>query len=182
MENKKEFVLEPFFGSSKYWHFDELMETIKISRSQLAYWLKKFAAEGFINRIKPKGKMPYYISNSENPKFQSEKRLFALKKLTESGLLCYLASLEGAKVVILFGSFSRSDWHAESDVDIFIYGDNSNFEQGKYELKLKRDIQIHTASDKNDLRKINKMLPYIISGDFIKGSIEDLGVDVSAKA
>ena len=180
MESKEEQVLEPFFNSTKHWHFDELLDKADISRSQLTQWLKKFENEGIIKRVKPKGKMPYYVHNFDNPDFRYKKRLFAIEKLTNSGLFNHLSVLEGAKVVILFGSFSRSDWYDNSDIDIFIYGNDDEFEQGKYEIKLDREIQIHNARDKNDLKRISKMLPYIISGSFIKGSIQDLGVDVHA--
>lgn len=181
MRSKEEIVLEPFFNSSKHWHFDELLKRTKISRSQLSQWLKKFIVEGIIKRVKPRREMPYYVQVFENPSFQNKKKLFALKQSTESGLLNHLASLAEAKVVIVFGSFTRSDWYEGSDIDIFIYGSDEKFEQGKYELKLKRDIQLHTARNKKDLKKMNKMLPYIVTGNFIKGSIEDLGVKVYAK-
>lgn len=181
MRSKEDIVSEPFFNSPKQWHFDELLKATKISRSQLSRWLKIFTADGEIKRVKPKGKMPYYVQNFESPSFQHRKRLFALKKLTESGLLDHLASLPDAKVIIVFGSFARYDWYEGSDIDIFIYGNYENFEQGKYELKLKRDIQVHIAKNKKDLEKMDKMLPYIITGDFIKGSIADLGVEVHAK-
>ena len=182
MESKKSTVLEPFFNSSKQWHFDELLRITHISRSQLAMWLKKFVAWGLIRRVKVKGKMPYYVQNLDNLRFRSEKRLFALKILTESGLLDHLASLGGAKVVILFGSFTRADWHDGSDIDIFIYGSDDKFRQGEYEKKLHREIQVHTAFDKKELQHMGKMLPYIISGDFVKGSIQDLEVEICAKA
>lgn len=181
MESKEEQVLEPFLNSSKHWHFDELLEKANISRSQLVQWLKKFQKEGIIKRVKPKGKMPYYVHNYNNLSFRNKKRLFALKKLTNSGLLDHLYNLEGANVVILFGSFSRSDWYDNSDIDIFIYGNDDEFKQGEYELKLDREIQVHNAKNKKDLKRMYKMLPYIISGDFIKGSIQDLGVEINAK-
>lgn len=182
MKSKEEAVLEPFFNSPKHWHFDELLKAANVSRSQLSQWLKKFAAEGLIKRVKPKGKMPYYVHDFHNPKFDIRKKLYARQKLASSGLLDHLASLKKAKVVILFGSFSRSDWYKDSDIDIFVYGNDENLEQGKYELKLHRDIQVHTAKNISELKKMDKMLPYILSGDFVKGSIQDLGVEVHAKA
>lgn len=180
MRSKEDKALEQFFNNPKHWHFEELHRATSISKPQLSYWLKKFEKEGLIRRIKPRGEMPFYVAVEENLEYQNVKRLYALKMLTESGLFSHLAALEGARVVILFGSFSRYDWYDDSDIDIFIYGDDEKFEVGKYSVKLRRDIQIHLAKDKKDLKRINKMLPYIISGDFIKGSIEDLGVDVSA--
>lgn len=181
MRSKEESVLEPFFNSSKHWHFEELHKKAGISKPQLSFWLKKFVKEGLIKRIKPKYKMPYYIQNFENPSFQNKKRFFGLKKLDESGLLDHLCTIKGAKVVIIFGSFSRYDWYEKSDIDIFIYGPDDEFEQGKYELKLNRDIQVHNAKNRKDLKRMSNLLPYIISGNFILGSIQDLGVDISAK-
>lgn len=181
MRSKEEKVLEPFFNIPKYWHFEELYRVASISKPQLSNWLKKYEKQGLIKKVKPKGKMPYYISLQENPDYRNKKRLYALKLLTESGLLSHLSTLKGAKVVIIFGSFSRWDWYKDSDIDIFIYGMDNDFEQGKYESRLHRGIQVHTAKDKKDLMRIDKMMPYIIAGDFIKGSIEDLGVKIEAK-
>lgn len=182
MRSKEEHVLELFFSSSKRWHFEELMEKLRISRAQLAQWLKKFEKDEIILRVKEKGKMPYYVQNFESPSFQNRKKMYALKQFYESGFLNHLASLAKTRVVILFGSFSRADWQKDSDIDIFIYGEDDEFEQGKFESKLKREIQVHNARNRKDLKRMDKLLPYIISGDFIKGSIEDLKVKIDVKA
>jgi predicted nucleotidyltransferase len=179
MASKENELLEQFFNSQRHWHFEELRRLVKIGKPQLARWLKLFERQGIIKRVKPRGKMPYYTQDIDNPVLRTKKKLFALDKMSE--MISHLASLKKAKVIILFGSFTRSDWWKESDIDIFIYGNDKNFERGKYELKLKREIQVHTAKDRKDLQKLNKLLPYIISGDFIKGSIEDLGVEIRAK-
>ncbi len=181
MKSKENNLLELLFNSTKYWHFEDLRLKAKIGRPQLARWLKIFQKEGLIKRVKPAGKMPYYIQDSTNKKWFHRKKLFALQKLTNSGFFDHLSSLSDAKVVILFGSFARADWDTESDIDIFIYGTADNFEQGKYELKLKREIQVHQAQTREEIQKIDKLLPYIISGEFIKGSIQDLGVQIHAK-
>ena len=69
--------------------------------------------------------MPYYTGNYESAAYKNRKKLFALSELYNSGLLNHLASLPAADTVVLFGSFSRSDWYEKSDIDIFIYGDYS---------------------------------------------------------
>lgn len=181
MNSKENNVLELFFNSPRHWHFEELRNKSGLSKSRLTKWLKSFEKEDLIKRIKEKGRMPYYVGNFDNSGFKNKKRLFGLNTLNESGLLNHLSTLKGAKVVILFGSFSRCDWYENSDIDIFIYGNDDYFEQGKYELKLNREIQIQNVKDKKDLKRIDKMLPYIISGSFIKGSIQDLGVEINAK-
>ena len=178
MRSKEDKVLELFFNSPKYWHFDELAKKSGLSRDRLSFWLRQFAKQGLIKRFKQKGKMPYYVGSYDNTEFWHKKRLFAVKLLTESGLLNHLSTLEGAKVTVIFGSFSRADWYDHSDIDVFIYGDASRFERVKYGSKLHREIQVHTAKNKKDLKRIGKMIPYIIDGDFVKGSTTDLGVKI----
>jgi len=98
--------------------------------------------------------------------------LFALEQFYESGFLNHLQTLN-AKSIIIFGSFSRSDWYKESDIDIFIFGDDNEFEQGKYETKLKRDIQLFTAKNEKDLNKIGKeLLKNILKGYLVKGDLD----------
>ena len=179
MASKESELLERFFNSSKHWHFEELRADVGIGKPQLARWLKVFEKEGVIKRIKPRGKMPYYIQNASHPNYKIKKRLYAWQQFAESGLLEHLMSMK-AKTIILFGSFARSDWNQDSDVDIFVYGDCEDFEQGTYESKIKRDIEVHTAKTPKDLKRIDKMLPYVLSGEFIKGSIQDLGVTIHA--
>ena len=180
MKSKEDNVWNLFFNTPKHWHFDELAGKSGLSRDRLNYWLKRFVKQGMVKRVKQKGKMSHYVGCYENPDFQHRKRLFALRMMTESGLLSHLSALRGAKVAVIFGSFSRADWYDHSDVDIFIYGDDREFDALTYGSKLHREIQVHTAKNKKDLRRMGRMMPYIIGGDFVKGSITDLGVKIEA--
>lgn len=180
MRSKEDSVLGLFFNTPKQWHFDELAVRSGLSRDRLNYWLKSFVKQGMVKKVKMKGKMPHYVGCYDNPDFQHRKRLFALRMLTESGLLSRLSALQGVKVAVVFGSFSMADWYDHSDVDVFIYGDDSEFDRLKYGSKLHREIQVHTAKNKKDIRRMGRMLPYIVGGDFVKGSITDLGVKVEA--
>ncbi|MFH0978950.1 MAG: nucleotidyltransferase domain-containing protein [Candidatus Woesearchaeota archaeon] len=180
MRSKEDKVLELFFNYPKQWHFEELLEQAQIGRPQLAKWLIAFQKEGIIKRVKPKGRMPYYVHNFSSLTFRSKKRQFALQTLQKSGLFDHLARLKNAKVVILFGSFAREDWYADSDVDIFIYGKGDEFERGMYESRLGREIQVHNARNNEELQKMKKLLPYIIAGNYIKGSLANLGVEICA--
>ena len=66
-----------------------------------------------------------------------------MEQIYKSGFAEHLISLKQAKSVVLFGSFARGDWHRGSDIDIFIYGDKNGLDKSKYELKLKRQIEVH---------------------------------------
>lgn len=175
MARKEEKILELFFNqSTKHWHFEEIIKTAKLSRSNATRWLTKLQNEGLVLRVKPKNKMPYHIGNDEDPRYQNRKKIFALTKLQQSGFLDHLITLP-AKVVILFGSFSRWDWYKESDIDLFIYGNDDELDIATYETALKREIQVFTVKDKNELREFNPgLLKNIINGYKIKGRIEEL--------
>ena len=171
--SKENNILELFFDMpTKHWHFEEILKEAKISRPKTTLWLKKMLKEKVIRRVKIEGKMPYYIGNYEDPNYQYRKKRFAMDRFYESGLLNYLKSLDDVKGIILFGSFSRSDWHKQSDIDIFIYGDPKEVRIGEYEIKLHRDIHIFLGKDKKDLKRIGApLLRNIIRGDLIKGDI-----------
>lgn len=171
-ESKETNVLELFFNeSSRQWHFEDILKTAKISRPQATKWLNQLAKEGIIIRIKEQNKMPYYRGNFENPAYKNRKKLFALNKFYEAGLLNHLTQLK-AETIILFGSFARADWNTESDIDLFIYGDSEEFEQGKYEQKLGREIQAFTCKNRKDCRKFQpELIQSIQSGYLIKGNL-----------
>ncbi|MBU4493276.1 MAG: nucleotidyltransferase domain-containing protein [Nanoarchaeota archaeon] len=182
MQSKEEKVVELFFESpTREWHFEEIVKGAKITRSKADRWLKQFIKEGLIKRIKKKGKMPYYISSYDSPKYKNRKRIFGLTKLYESGLLNHLGYLEKAKTIILFGSFSRSDWYKNSDIDIFIYGDPKGLRIVDYELKLHRDIQLFICQNKKDLSKLGEgLIRNIIKGNLIKGDMDFVRVGINA--
>jgi len=168
--NKEKNILQLFFNeSSKHWHFTEILKQGKVSRDKTNNWLINFQKEGLIKKVKEKGRMPYYIADFDSPAYKNRKRLYALEEFYRTGLLNHLVSLKDAKAVILFGSFSRADWHKDSDIDIFILGNADEFEQHLYEKKLGREIQIFIYKS---LDKINKgLLNSILTGYTIKGDV-----------
>ncbi|MDP3639701.1 MAG: nucleotidyltransferase domain-containing protein [Nanoarchaeota archaeon] len=170
---KKETMKELFFNEpAKQWHFEQLRKSSGLSRAQTNAWLKKLHNEQLITRIKPRKKMPYFIANHTAVHYRNAKKLFALTKLYESGLLDYLSSLEKAKTVILFGSFSRGDWYKESDIDLFLYGDIDQLGLGPYLSKLQREIQIFSGKQEEDLRQLGApLLRNILKGMVLKGDI-----------
>lgn len=181
MERKENVKFLFFNNSTKQWHFNELVEKSKLSRAQVNEWIKLLLKEEMIKRIKLKGKMPHYIANYENSSFKAQKRVYALALLEKSGFLAHLISLEKAKTVVIFGSMARWDWHDESDIDLFIYGNDDDLEQGKYEIKLNREIQVFNAKDKEGLKKLpNGLLKSIATGYFVKGGLDFAEVKLNA--
>lgn len=173
--SKENDVLYCFFNyPNKEWSFTELEKATRLAPSKLSKWLHYFLDNKWIVRHKSKGAMPYYIANHEHPSYRFKKRLFGWEKLYDSGLLTFLAQLPGIKNIVLFGSFSRSDWHSESDIDFFLYGDLPEYSVFPFEQKLGREIQIFEAKDKEGLNVLGPgLLRNILSGVNLKGYIPD---------
>lgn len=182
MKSRKSEILEIFFNyPSKHWSFGELEKKLDIAQSKLAKWLKILQKQKIILKIKEKGKMPYYISYFDHPNYKFKKKIFALEKLEESGFLNHMFQLEKTNSIIIFGSFSRSDWYNSSDIDIFIYGNPPELNIGKYEKILHRDIQIFLGHNKKDLKKMGPgLLRNIIKGDLIKGDIPKEMIEIAS--
>jgi len=182
MKSKEYAVMELFFEQpTREWHFEEILQTAKVSRGKATQWLKKLQKEGVIKRVKEKGKMPYHISNYNSPEYKNKKRLFAFQKLYDSGLLNHLSALPKAETVILFGSFMRSDWYQNSDIDIFIYGSPEGLSIANYELFLQKDIQVFVSRTKEDLFELgNDFIKNIIKGHLVKGTVDFIEVSTHA--
>ncbi|MDO8740598.1 MAG: nucleotidyltransferase domain-containing protein [Candidatus Woesearchaeota archaeon] len=182
MKSKEDHVLELFFENpTKEWHFEEILKEAKLARSKADRWLKQFTKEKLVKRVKERGKMPYYTGNYESPAYKNRKKLFALNKLYDSGFLNHLSSLRKAKTVILFGSFARSDWYKNSDIDLFIYGDPEGLKIGNYEMKLSRNIQLFICHNQQELHKFGLgLIRNIIKGNLIKGDMDFVKVGINA--
>jgi len=182
MRSKEEWVLELFFEyPTREWHFEEVLREAKITRSKLVCWLRRLAKKGIIRRVKEKGKMPYYTAACNSSAYRNRKKLFAFGKLYESGLLNHLSSLPKAEAVILFGSFARSDWYKDSDIDIFVFGNPEGLKIAGYELKLHRDLQLFICRTKAELARFGKgFVRNVIKGNLIKGNLDFVEVGINA--
>lgn len=171
-----------FHDSLRRWHFESLVAESGLSRERVNYFLKQLVKKGLIIRVKPRGKMPYHVADRNSPAFRSKKRLYGLSLLEQSGLFGHLCSCQGIKTAILFGSFSRGDWGRTSDIDLFIYGDDTEFMKGEFESKLKKEIQLFSYQKPQKIKKQldPKVIPNIINGFNIKGSVEPFEVIIHA--
>ncbi len=181
MASKEEQILELFLNEpTKYWHFTKIVETVQITKTAANRWLKKLQEDRTIKRIKPKGKMPYFQANWDHDNYKNRKKLYALQKLYASGLIPKLQSLKNTLTIIIFGSYVRSDWITDSDVDVFIYGncDDMPFDtvweglgfQGK-----SRAVQVHTFHTRKEMEEVKSgLLKNVLRGYVVKGDIYEV--------
>ena len=182
MQSKEEQILELFFENpTKEWHFEEILKEAKITRSKADGWLKKLIKEDLVKKVKEKGKMPYYIGNYESAPYKNKKKLFAMNKLYDCGFLNHLISLKKARSIIIFGSFARSDWYKNSDIDLFIYGNPEGLKIADYETRIHHDIQVFICNNPDELTQFGAgLIRNIIKGNLIKGDIDFVKVNINA--
>lgn len=171
-----------FEETLKNWHFNEIISKSGMSRERVNHYLNELLRTKFLNYIKPKGKMPYYLANRESERFRFEKKIYGIKLLHETGLFEHINSLPNVKTAILFGSFSRGDFNKSSDVDLFIFGDANEFKKARFEGLAKRNIQLFAYDDAKRLKKEldTGLIPNIFKGFNIKGNLEPFEVNVNA--
>jgi len=173
MKSKEDKVLQLFFNHpTRRWHFTEVRKETGLPDASVDHWLKKFREENLIRRIKKKGTAPVYVSNYNAPEYQGKKRIAALEQVYESGL--FKAVCTPRSTAVIFGSFSRSDWHSNSDIDLFICGPDVP-ELSKYEKRLQRDIQLFHVESSPDLKKWNKGVVHsILQGQVLCGDLSEV--------
>lgn len=115
----------------------EIQKVVKISKSGINYALRSLVKAGFLSMYK-RGKMHFYVLNYKNP---IVKHLKVVKTIIQiQPLLKGLEKLSSK--VILFGSSSRGENIADSDVDLFIITHNkTEIEREIKKFRFKRKIQ-----------------------------------------
>lgn len=179
--SKEERILELFLNEpTKYWHFHDIVKTAKVSEAAASKWLNRLRKGKVISHVKPKGKMPYFIGNFRDDNYRNKKKIYAMQKLCETGLLVKLQQLKNARTVVVFGSFARSDWNTQSDVDIFVFGDPGDLRFGGFWKGLgfqgkSRDLEVHSFKSIRDIRNIRSgLMKNVVKGHFVKGNIFDI--------
>jgi predicted nucleotidyltransferase len=186
MRSKEDEILELFFNyPSRYWHFKDIKRETGMADSKISNWLKKLQKEKIIIKHSPKGKMPYYTGNHESSEYRNTKRIYGMQMLHKAGVLNYLLSLD-AEIVIIFGSFTRSDWHKDSDIDVFLYKNLTSKKVFEISHKnfpnLDRELQVFYAHDRKDFEKMSEgLISNIIFGNIIKGNPYFLKVSLDEK-
>lgn len=175
-QSKEENVLKLILESSplKEWHFKEVVREANVTKSVANKWLKKYVYQGLLKKVKEKGAFPFFTVGSNNLFYNSLKRVFALEQLHKSGLISELLSLD-AKTIIIFGSTIKGDWYKGSDIDIFVFGNSSDFDKTVYERRMNKHIELHIFENRRDLTCIKTgLINNVVNGYVVKGQIQDI--------
>ena len=151
---------------------NQLAKRIGVSQTAIAKALPLLVKEELVKQEQDKESGRYAIElNRDNPLVISLKRAENLKMLYESSLPQYLYDSLPGTTIILFGSYSRGDDTATSDIDIAVIGiKEKELDLSSFTKKLGRDIVCNFYGSLTDV--LNNLRNNLLNGIVLSGSIE----------
>lgn len=147
----------------------ELSRLSKLAPKSVSIYLKELENESFISRGIVYNR-PVYRANRDSEKFKLYKKLDMISEIKESGLIDYLYDKIMPDCMILFGSSSRGEDVAGSDIDIFVQCKETHIDLEKFEKKLGRKINLLFSERFGKLSVDLKN--NIINGTLLKGFLK----------
>lgn len=162
-------ILQLFFDSpTKHFQLREICRLLKFGMPSVKNHIKMLENEKFI--IKEKKGIYYSYVSSMNEKFKLYKKNDILIRLHESGLIKFLEDSFVPDSIVLFGSASRGEDVEHSDIDLFVIAKERNVDLKKFELAIKRKINLHFEEKTSHIPK--ELLNNVINGIIVSGYLE----------
>ena len=118
----------------------EYAKLMNVSPPTASKILKELASEELLKSREDRRYL-FFWANRENRNFIELSRMYWRQKLEQSGFIEYLKKSLVNPTVILFGSLSKAENTADSDIDIAIFAGKRELDFRQFEKKLKREIQ-----------------------------------------
>jgi len=175
-------VLQVFFddphpGGNMGYPLREICRRSKLPPPSVKRYLDEFTKEGhygyhLILKEKPNFTKAYprYLANSASEYYKFLKKQNIIQRIYESGLLLYLQQTCLPRAIILYGSASRGEDIAESDIDLFILSKDRKLSVKKYEKDLNRKIHLFFKEEFHKLS--NELKNNILNGALLYGYIK----------
>ncbi len=141
---------------TKSFHIREIARILKLPKTTVSYHVNKLLNECYIIKEK-KGPFYSFRANEGKEFFRFFKRQHFLNKLLDVRLVNFLEIKFLSKCIILFGSFAKSEYDKDSDIDIFIQARDKKVDLSKYEGMLKHNINLFIEPD------IDKLSPELLN-------------------
>ena len=145
----------------------EYSRIIKVAPPTASKMLSVYASEGLLIKERYKNYL-FFHAKKDSKDFIGLSRVYWQHKLKDLG--AFLDQNLANPVVILFGSLSKGEAKADSDVDIAIFAVKKPLKLDFFEKKIKRKLQIFWFKSGKDIK--NKDLANnILNGHIIVGRI-----------
>jgi len=142
---------------------------LKMPKSSVNYRMAQLLKHGLIKKVKT-GVFPSFVANAGSEKYRFYKLQDAMEDMIDSGLVEYIDKETQPRCIILFGSFSKGEYDADSDIDIFVQASEKTLNLAKYEKKLRHTINILFEPDLNKIS--SELFNNVLNGVKLRGYIK----------
>jgi len=160
--------LKPFFEDCyKRINVREYARLMNITPPTASKKLSEYAKEGLLLGERDRNYVFYY-ANKNNKVFIDLSRIYWGFKLNKA--IEFFIKKFTNPVIILFGSLSKAETKADSDVDICIIGHKKEVNMKPFETDLKRNIQLFFYASIQDIKN-KELANNIINGYLLDGRL-----------
>lgn len=179
-QNIKQLLKEYYFkNSAKKLRVREIEREVRIPLPSVIKYVKELVKEGFLKKINISNITIY--TTSENLTFKTEKKMFNLRQIYESGLIEHIRRKYANPTIILFGSYDKGEDEETSDIDLFIQTNVKISELNQFEKILGHKIQLFTADNIHNITNV-ELANNIINGTMLNGSLKVLPCEIGKNA
>lgn len=180
----RQVILNTFFSNpEKEYYVRQLASIRHISVGTIHREIKNLTLSGVFN-VRGVGNIKLYSLNKQNPVYEELKSIISKTDGVIRHVKDSLAKLKGVKTAFIYGSFAKGDERPDSDVDIFLLGDNIDENKlvlaiSALEKKLFREINYTRYTDSEYIKEKKKKNSFILETIkekkiFIKGGEDGL--------
>ncbi len=151
----------------------EISRESSLAHTSVKKYIEMFKKDGIVKEIREKrGEriFPFYVADKNSDSYKRQKIVNNVFDILSSGLIDYLRDETMPNSIILFGSYARGEDTEDSDIDLFLEAKEKTTDVKKFEIILKRKIQIHSKENINLYPR--NLKNNIINGFTLFGSTE----------
>jgi predicted nucleotidyltransferase len=163
------FVLHP----DKPLHFRALQRVTRVSSRSLQHEMARLEALGLVQRERD-GRLVRYRAVAGHARWAVLREMVRQFADPAELLRVALADVPGLEAAFIYGSFARGDTHAESDIDVFAFGDALKDKDTRMALTertveasilLNREVNVtRYTPDKLEARRTGSFLNSVLAG------------------
>ena len=160
--------LSPFFEDCyRRINVREYAKLASISPPTASKVLDSYYSESLLSKEKFRNYI-MFCANKDSSHFIDLSRIYWSIKLKE--IMDIMEKSLAAPTVVLFGSLSKAEAKADSDIDLAVFAHKKNLDIGEFEKKLKRKVEIFWFTSLKDIKNM-ELANNIINGYILKGHL-----------
>ncbi|MBI4919397.1 nucleotidyltransferase domain-containing protein [archaeon] len=148
----------------------ELGRLVNMNTKTVMKYLKGLIKKNIVVKIKKPHSFVSYEANRLSRSYKLIKSNLIINKIAEIELIDFLEQKLHPTAIVLFGSVQKGTYTKESDIDLFIQGDDKSLDLLKFEKILCHKIQLFFSKDLNKLS--SGLRNNIINGYTLSGALE----------